>query len=515
MGMNRRSFVGGILGTVSAAALVPNLDASGGTQSSSRNLAADPLRPQYHLLPRRNWMNDPNGPIYWNGRYHMFYQYNPNGAFWGDMHWGHAESEDMIHWKHLPVALAPTPGGPDADGCFTGTAVVQDGNVALLYTGIHTVPLDQATIKDSPTPQRESQCLAIANDPDLKIWTKVPNPVIAAPPPQLEVNGFRDPSPWRQGEWWYTVTACGIANQGGAVLLYRSRDLRNWEFMHVLAKRDLGGAAGLDPFDPWEVWECPEFFQLGNWNVLIYSTANRTFWQSGKLDTETMTFQPKQSGILDYGSYYAAKTQLDSAGNRVVWGWVTEARPLEEYKAAGWAGLMSLPRALSITEDGRLRLRVTSEIAKLRGQQQSLQLTSDEESCQRQIRAMRVAACCGEIHTRLQLSSEPFEMLLTGAIKGKPWLAITYDPRHAESVSIDGRPLLLSFESDRSLELHMYVDSSVIELLANGEIAWTKRFYYFGGTPQDLQLTWKGKISSILSLNIWQITPISSDRLTT
>src|SRR5690242_220623 len=72
-------------------------------------LAADPLRPQFHLLPAKNWMNDPNGPIFWNGLYHMFFQYNPNAAVWGDMHWNHAVSEDMIHWRHLPIALAPTP----------------------------------------------------------------------------------------------------------------------------------------------------------------------------------------------------------------------------------------------------------------------------------------------------------------------------------------------------------------------------------------------------------------------
>src|ERR1700679_3902797 len=84
-------------------------------------LAKDPLRPQFHLLPPANWINDPNAPIYWHGNYHMLYQYNPDGAYWGDMHWGHAISTDMIHWKHLPMALSPMPGGPDADGCFTGT----------------------------------------------------------------------------------------------------------------------------------------------------------------------------------------------------------------------------------------------------------------------------------------------------------------------------------------------------------------------------------------------------------
>src|SRR6202162_2457961 len=109
-------------------------------------LAADPLRPQFHLLPAKNWMNDPNGPIFWKGAYHMFYQYNPGAAVWGDMHWAHATSEDMIHWRHLPIALALTPGWDDADGCFTGSAVDDHGTATLLYTGVKSVSPEQATL---------------------------------------------------------------------------------------------------------------------------------------------------------------------------------------------------------------------------------------------------------------------------------------------------------------------------------------------------------------------------------
>src|SRR5712672_1804859 len=79
----------------------------------------DPQRPAYHLLPSHGWINDPCGPVYWQGHYHMFFQYNPHAAVWGDMHWAHATSPDMIHWQRLPIALAPTPGGPDSEGCFT------------------------------------------------------------------------------------------------------------------------------------------------------------------------------------------------------------------------------------------------------------------------------------------------------------------------------------------------------------------------------------------------------------
>jgi beta-fructofuranosidase len=181
-------------------------------------------------------MNDPNGPIFWKGKYHMFFQYNPKTAsFSGPMHWAHAVSPDMVHWKHLPIALAPTPGGPDADGCWTGTAVVRNGVVTLLYTGVVHAPEAEATIRDGEHSLRESQCYATSTDADLVHWTKRATPVIAAPPKGLQVTGFRDPTPWFQNGAWYMAVGSGIKDKGGVILLYKSSDLENWEYQHILA----------------------------------------------------------------------------------------------------------------------------------------------------------------------------------------------------------------------------------------------------------------------------------------
>ena len=98
-------------------------------------VAADPWRPRFHFAPPAQWMNDPNGPVYWKGRYHLFYQHNPSAAVWGDMHWGHAVSDDLIHWEHLPIALEPDPHGPDVNGVFSGTALVDDDVVRMCYFG--------------------------------------------------------------------------------------------------------------------------------------------------------------------------------------------------------------------------------------------------------------------------------------------------------------------------------------------------------------------------------------------
>jgi beta-fructofuranosidase len=515
--MNRRELFAGLAAVASAPALRSVSFAqpvSAGVLAG--DLAMDPHRPRYHLLPPANWMNDPDAPIHWKGNYHMFYQYNPDGAYWGNMHWGHAVSPDMIHWRHLPVALAPTPGGPDSDGCFTGTAVVQDDRVVILYTGVRAVPQSQATSKGSTPPLLETQCLAVSDDANLRTWTKIVAPVLSAPPQGTQVNGFRDPSPWWQGEWWYMVTAAGIPNQGGCVLLYRSKDLRSWEFMHVLSKTVHDGAAAFNPVSPWEVWECPELFPVGEWHVLIFSTGRRTYWQSGKLDKERMIFHPVQAGIMDHGSFYAAKTQLDKSGNRIVWGWVQESRSAEESKLAGWAGVMSLPRVLTVTEDGSLRSRVADEVHQLRTRGYSLRVTEDEQKNREQIGTMRLVGCCGEFLCTVRRTGGPFKWVVSGPLENQtPWLTLGYDPEHPAQITLDAYPIPILQNENHNLDFHLYIDGSVIEVFVNGEATYTKRFYGFSSESQDLQMQWVGRTTNIAKLQVWQFAPISNDRLTT
>ena len=165
----------------------------------------DRHRPSYHFLPPANWMNDPNGFIQWGSTYHLFYQYNPAAAVHDSIHWGHAASEDLVHWRHLPIALTPTPGGPDADGCWSGSAVDDDGTPTIIYTGA--------------SGQHQRACLATGSD-DLVTWQKYPgNPIIPEPPSNLELVAYRDHCVWREADTWYQVMGAGIAGVGGAALL--------------------------------------------------------------------------------------------------------------------------------------------------------------------------------------------------------------------------------------------------------------------------------------------------------
>lgn len=519
MRMSRRSLLSGAVVTGAATCLAARTGFILALATPPRpDLAKDPRRPQFHLLPAANWMNDPNAPIYWNGSYHMFYQYNPNGAFWGDMHWAHAVSPDMVHWTHLPLALSPTPGGPDAGGCFSGTAVVQDGVVTALYTGVVSVPEEQATLRDGQHSFQESQCLATSVDPQLRSWSKLPKPVIAAPPAGMKVTGFRDPSPWRSGDWWYLAVGSGIPKKGGAVLLYRSRDLRNWEYLHVLASGPGKHIETANQVDSGDMWECPDFFLLDGKHVLIYSTAGKCCWESGELDPKEMVFHPTLSGILDHGSFYAPKTQLDKSGQRILWGWIPETRPLEEYRAAGWAGMMSLPRVLNVNSTGSLSMRVNPDVGILRRNEQVFVLGNDEGKNRRAIDRLRLHGCCGEIICSFAVGQEPFGLTLLFApasAEKNELISIQSDAAHPGHVLVDGKPIPIHVDRHGQLHLQMYVDGSVIELMVNQQAAYTKRFYYPGPSSPEIALRVEGKTANIAKLALWQFAPISPNRLTT
>ncbi len=236
MFLNRRRFLGHLGSSAVAATLARCVFGVALTDVNQSDPAHDPLRPEYHLLPPHNWMNDPNGPIWWKGKYHLFYQLNPHAAVWGDMHWGHAVSTDMVHWHHQPIALAPTPGGPDSEGCFSGSAVVMDGVPTFIYTGVQNAPPESVTLRDGNDKLRETQLLATAQDDNLLHWKKLEDPIIASPPSGMAVTGFRDPCLWRESGTWYLGLGSGERGKGGCVLLYRSQDLRHWTYLHKLAE---------------------------------------------------------------------------------------------------------------------------------------------------------------------------------------------------------------------------------------------------------------------------------------
>jgi beta-fructofuranosidase len=505
---SRRTFLKNLSSTAAAISIVPAFRPFTATPP---NLATDPLRPQFHLLPAANWMNDPNGPIFWRGTYHMFFQYNPNAAVWGDMHWAHAISRDMIHWKHLPVALAPTGGGPDQDGCFSGSAVDDHGTATLIYTGVSTVERRQATLRDGTHNFRETQLLATSTDPSLRTWQKFPQPVIP-PPNDPQITGFRDPFVWKEKNIWFVGVGSGQRKKGGNVLLYRSTDLRNWDSVGVLASGKWNGKNTPDSVDSGEMWECPDFFKLGDKYVLIYSTERKVFWESGELDPQEVVFHAQKQGLLDSGAFYAPKTQTAANGDRMLWAWIPETRAESEFRQAGWAGCMSLPRVLTLDSRGQLKMRVTSQAAELRSKQFSLpgsQIAATERlGALRQLRIENLAA-----EVSLRFRNVAFTMkLMCGAVG---FLTLNYDPARTGKELLAGNSAApLSASKGEEVAIDLFLDGSVIEIFANEICCLTTRVYQIPAGPLSIEVS-ASDLANVRSLRAWQMLPISRDRLTT
>ena len=481
--------------------------------SLREKLATDPQRPRYHFLPPANWMNDPNGPLQWKGEYHLFYQYNPNGAFWGTMHWGHARSKDLVHWEHLPIALAPTPGGPDKGGVFSGSAFVNQGVPTLVYTGV----------------EPEVQCLATSAD--IIHWTKFgANPVIAGPPPELNVTGFRDPSVWREGDTWLMTVGAGFRGKGGAVLLYGSKEATHWDYLHTLcegpalvSRASKDWPAG-DPVATGETWECPDFFSLGEKHVLIISTQGFVFYLIGSY--RDRKFHSEVQGRVDLGGHlYAAKSMKDSKGRRILWGWIREARREAAYRAAGWAGVMALPRVLTLGSDGLLGIEPAEELRGLRQNHQRMANVTVTSSASAPLEHVRGDAL--EILAEFDPGDAEEFGLRVRCAPDESEQTLVLCSRREKRLYLDGRQSSLSPDAQRDvqggpfdlkpgepLRLQVFLDASVIEVFASRRACLTERIYPTRADSLGVSLLARGGTARLLTLEVWEMRAISPDRLT-
>jgi beta-fructofuranosidase len=478
------------------------------------NFASDPHRPRYHFMPPSNWMNDPNGPLYHAGRYHLFYQHNPRAAAWGDydnsvpavpppsdiswgsMHWGHAVSTDLVNWRHLPIALTPSPDGPDKNGCFSGCAVVNEGTPTLIYTGV------------SP----ECQCLAVSHD-GMRTWQKdARNPIIAGPPPGWQGTDFRDPCVWQEGDEWFMLIGAGVQDSGGAALLYRSDDLIHWTYMHpfCLGDRSVNG----------EIWECPDLFTLGAKSALLVSPIplGKTLSLLGIY--RERRFIVESQSVVDYGDYYAAKSFEDGEERRILWGWVPEGRSVEAQKRAGWAGAMSLPRILSLRPDGTVGQRPAPEF-------------HGQRHLHRSMRGVTLNADGPALFPEYGVHGAALEIVAQfapGAAR-QVGLTIRRAPDRSEQTHIyyDAvRQLLVADRNQASLDpdtarheqsgplhmdpselltLHVFVDNSLVEVYANGRACLTTRIYPTRRDSLQFAAYGVGGPATLTRIDAWAIYP--------
>ena len=514
--MNRRNFilssaaVALMEGPSSALGKAAQSVAATTDQALRDRLMQDPLRPQFHLLPQAGFVGDPCAPQLFRGQYHMFY----HGSFGGGG-WHHAMSPDMVHWKHLPIALSRTPGSFDAYGTFTGSVLPSGEGASVVYTGVTKVPTEQETIRNEGL--REVQCIATSADADLRTWNKLARPIIGGPPPGMKVVGFRDPFSWKEGDTWFIGVGSGFSKIGGAVLLYRSKDARQWESLHPLAQGTWNGEASSNPVLSGEMWECPDFFPLADKHVLLYSTAHTTFWEVGTFDRRELRFHSERKGRLDHGAFYAPKSMLDGKMRRILWGWVQETRPKEEIDAAGWSGCVSLPRVLTLGANGDLQMEVAPEFATLQTKTATIMQPHDAAELSDALSRATISGRAGHVQCTFKVgeSSCGLDLRLGSRDDSASLLAIAYDGANDQPlIYVGDKAVPLSPDRDGLSTLHIWIDGSVIETFVDKSHAITTRSYLAAPEHAGIRLVWNGAVDSLKNLTVSELKAISNDRLT-
>lgn len=433
--------------------------------------AADPHRPAFHFVAPAGWLNDPNGLTQRDGWYHLFYQYNPYAPVHDRIHWGHARSTDLVHWEHLPIALEPS-AGPDVDGCWSGVFVDDGGVPTLVYSGRHGGV--------------ELPCVATGSD-DLVEWTKEPgNPVIAAPPADLDIVAYRDHCVWREEATdarparWRHIIGAGIRGEGGTALLYESDDLRSWRYVGPLLVGDAADRPQTAPDWTGTMWECVDLFAADGTDVLVFSawddgvTHHPLYW-SGSYRGDR--FEPRSLHRLDLGGrfFYAPQSMRDETGRRLMFGWMQEGRTDAAAVAAGWSGVMSLPRVVTARPDGSLHQAPAPEVDALRAE---LLYDGPADGVagsglggdQLDLELEAVLPAGASLELAVRATADGAERSVYRLLRVGDEVEFSLDrSRSSLDATVDAKPLagVVGLEGDTVL-LRVVVDHSALEAFANG-----------------------------------------------
>ncbi len=423
-------------------------------------VGADPDRPAFHYRAPALWMNDPNGPIFYKGWYHVFYQFNPYGDRWGNMHWGHARSRDLVDWEDLPIALWPSKSRGE-DAIFSGSCFLAPGPL-----GPETPTAFYTSIGDKRPPEQWS---AAPEDDDLVRWRKsAANPVLTS-----DLQEWRDPFLFSRNGATYLITGGG--KDGHAIVaLYKARDagLQHWEYQGILFHYP-------DPDVP--NIECPNLAQVGEKWVLLVSVRGRVESFVGDLDG-SMRFHVSSRGMLDEGSY-ASQLLHDRHGKVIHLAWV----PTDDH--TGWNGFLTLPSVLSVSSNGVLVREPIPELRRLRGERFELRSTRLE----------------GELDLSPKVSGDLLEVVARVEFKGAKEFGVKLrrspDGSHAVTLRYAAAP--------GELKVHLFLDRGVVD-----EYGARCRTAKFSAKPEDLGISVfsEGGTAVLRSLQVYRLHGARFDR---
>jgi beta-fructofuranosidase len=487
---------------------------------SRRELAADRYRPLYHFVSPESGLNDPNGLCFWQGRWHLFYQgYPPEDP---RQHWGHAVSDDLIHWRDLPYAIYPDP----EERCFSGAALAEDDRVIAMYHGT-----------------KVGNMVAVSSDPLLLNWEKVSGQAVI---PIRNRDGSRppyrvfDPCIWKKGEHYYSLSAGTVPHEHSgrrlrADFLLRSRDLVEWEYLHPFVDGDVFGLPGDDG-------ACPYFWPIGDKHVLLHvSHMSGGKYIIGDYDEEADKLKATGGGDFNFGSLGPGGVHAPSAcpdGNGGVIA-IFNMNPAKH--TPGWDHIMGLPRRLTLLEHDELGQEPAGDIESLRSSHVALGplgLPANQEVVLDGVSgdAMEIELAIDpkgaqmiEVNVLRSPGREEFTRIAFYSHRGyRDWQRYdgwNWKEVHASRASVitldNSRSSALPDAPSRppesapfhvapgeSLRLRIFVDKSIVEVFANGRQCVAARVYPGREDSLGVSIRSQGQPAELLSLNAWQMRSI-------
>lgn len=493
-----------------------------------RSLAGDPYRPAYHFIAPAAWMNDPNGPLHWRGRYHVFYQYNPHSPRWEAPYWGHAVSDDLVHWHDLPPALRPQDPYDEA-GCFSGTAFLDaSGTPTIIYYG-----------------NEHGICIAQSRDKDLVEWEKHPaNPVIPHPPAGSEYEVY-DPCAWLEGDTYYALAGGRrprrpkhrASDAADTAYLFTSHDLERWDYMGLFYEGGHFTEGGED-------CAVPQFVPFGDRHMLLFASHLRgAQCYLGEYRDHRFTpqhhrrfaFPPSLKRAGTYNEGYILLEEGGRAPRHILFGRMSEGRYPYADDAAGWSGTFALPLVLSPlpdVEDLLAPLGVAPAIELERLRSGHVQVDATEVAAGSTIAFDTVAGSCLEISATLTLDeATACGLLVRRSPDGTEATVIRIRSmvikdgttvRELTEIALDVSRSSLSpdvFNRDPEyryllarprgqVDLRVFIDRSIVEVFVNGTEFLAKRIYPARSDSVGVAAFAAGGRAQVLGLDAWHLDPI-------
>ncbi|MDC3417544.1 glycoside hydrolase family 32 protein [Aquibacillus salsiterrae] len=458
-------------------------------------VAGDRFRLTYHLMPPVGLLNDPNGLVYFQGYYHVFYQWNPFETKHGIKYWGHYRSKNLVDWETLPITLAPSD-WYDKNGCYSGSAVVHDGKLFLFYTG---------NVRDAEGERETYQCLAVSND---GVHFEKKGPVIHLP--EGYTAHFRDPKVWEESGRWYMVIGAQTVKEEGVIVLFSSDDLETWEHHGILAGSNRNGLA-----DFGYMWECPDLFTLNGKDVLVFSPQGleaegikynniyQTGYLVGDFDRENNNFTHGEFDELDRGfDFYAPQTLVDDNNRRILYGWMglpDETEAVHPTRKHQWIHALTIPRELELVEE-KLYQKPVEELKQLRGDHV---VFDDVDIKDQSIKLPKVEGKTVELAVSVNKSNADVFTLEFGSVAklsfNQTLQLVTLERKTIKGDGVHSRSCRLNQLSN----LRIFLDKSSIEVFLNdGAEVFTARLFDYDNDP-TIQFSAKGTIN--IKVEKWEL----------